>query len=91
MLIAYCVVAILAGLISAVGLWPLLGPLSLMAAPLVASATALCFGVLVTWRMQPRSGESLATPDQQARALKKLVEAGRQNDGAAAKKHDRAA
>jgi hypothetical protein len=90
MLIAYCVAAILAGLICAVGLWPSLGPLALLAAPFGASVIALCFGVVVTWRMQPRSAETLAAPDEQARALRRLVEAAQQ-DRIRAEKTGRAA
>ena len=50
MLIAYCFVVILAGLISILALWPWLSLLSLLAAPLVSSALCLGFAASVTWR-----------------------------------------
>jgi hypothetical protein len=80
MLVAYCFVALTAGLVSLIGLWPLLGPISLFVVPFAVSAAALGLGGILASRTELRSEETLATPEEQAAALRSLAEAGRKNE-----------
>jgi hypothetical protein len=91
MLVAYCFVALTAGLVSLIGLWPALGPMSLFAAPFAASAAALGMGGILASRTELRSEETLATPEEQAEALRSLAEAGRKAERRDRRKRDDAA
>jgi hypothetical protein len=47
MLVAYCLVALLSGAVSAGARWPWIGPLSLLVEPFVSNVTVIGFAVIV--------------------------------------------
>jgi hypothetical protein len=87
MVIAYSFAALFAGAVSTAGLWPLVGPLALLATPFVASATALVLAISV--RSRAANPADLGTPGMAA-DLRRMLDEGRRKPDPATP-HDAAA
>jgi hypothetical protein len=60
MVLPYCFIAGTTGLLSVLGLWPFIGPMSLLAAPFIASTAALAAGGILASRQHALNGQTAA-------------------------------
>ena len=67
MVLLYCFIAAATGLLSVLSLSPFIGPLSLLAAPFIASTAALAAGGILASRQHASVGSSLFRKNRPAR------------------------